>query len=311
MEEDTLVRALRRSSENLARTSIPLSVLALVGIVALSALRTIAAEAPLQVSVSARAIQPGEVVLLQLSSTEPLERATANVLGRAIPLEPSKDPRTWQALVGLDLDTAPGEHLARIDAVSPRGTHLTTSYPLQVAPKQFETRRLRVAPNFVNPPAREMERIQKEAKRVQAAFEGVTPRRWEGPFRLPVGDSPVPNFGSRSIYNGQPRSPHTGVDFPSAAGTPVHASNTGRVVLAENLYFTGNTVIVDYGSGLYSLFAHLSRFDAKEGEEVGAGTVVGLVGATGRVTGPHLHWAMRVRGARIDPLSLVAASAHW
>ena len=113
-------------------------------------------------------------------------------------------------------------------------------------------------------------------------------------------------FGTRSIYNGQPRSAHGGADFPSPAGTPIHAPNAGRVVLAANLYYTGNTVVIDHGLGLYSLFAHLSRIDVAEGASVDRGFVVGLVGATGRVTGPHLHWTVRAGGARVDPMAVIA-----
>jgi murein DD-endopeptidase MepM/ murein hydrolase activator NlpD len=102
-----------------------------------------------------------------------------------------------------------------------------------------------------------------------------------------------------------PRSPHGGADFPSASGTPIVAPNGGRVVLAKNLYFTGNTVVLDHGLGLLSLLAHMSAIDVKEGDVVTAGKVVGKVGATGRVTGPHLHWAVRLGGARIDPVAVL------
>ena len=265
---------------------------------------------PLKVAVSARAIQPGEVVWMEVTSPEVLDGVTATVFGRSIPFDAALDHRTWGALIGIDLEAAAGDHVVRIEAARAGQSHLATTYTLRVAAKQFETRRLRVAARYVNPPQSEMARIQREAKRLQAIFDAVTPRRWDGRFQLPVDDRPTSNFGTRSVYNGQPRSPHAGVDFPSASGTPVHASNAGRIVLADDLYFTGNTVIVDYGSGLYSLFAHLSKLAVAEGETVRPGTVVGLVGATGRVTGPHLHWAVRVRGARVDPLSLVAASSH-
>jgi len=113
-------------------------------------------------------------------------------------------------------------------------------------------------------------------------------------------------FGTRSIFNGEPRSAHSGADFLSGTGTPVKAPNAGRIVAARDLYFTGNTVIIDHGMGLFSMLAHLSRLDVREDEVVTAGQVVGAVGATGRVTGPHLHWALRAGGARVDPVSLLA-----
>jgi len=113
-------------------------------------------------------------------------------------------------------------------------------------------------------------------------------------------------FGTRSVFNGQPRSAHGGADFLSPAGTPIHAPNAGRIVLARDLYFSGNTVVIDHGLGLFSMLAHLSAIDVHEGDGVTADQRIGLVGATGRVTGPHLHWAVRAGGARVDPLSLLA-----
>jgi murein DD-endopeptidase MepM/ murein hydrolase activator NlpD len=127
---------------------------------------------------------------------------------------------------------------------------------------------------------------------------------------LPVDGKPSSNFGTRSYYNGQRRAPHAGIDFRGATGTPIRAANTGTVVLASPLYFTGNTIVIDHGARLFSVFAHLSEFRVKAGERVEPQTIVGLVGATGRVTGPHLHWSVRLNGARVDPLSLIAATTE-
>jgi murein DD-endopeptidase MepM/ murein hydrolase activator NlpD len=113
-------------------------------------------------------------------------------------------------------------------------------------------------------------------------------------------------FGTRSVFNGQPRNAHSGADFLSPAGTPVKAAGAGRVMLAKNLYYSGNTVIIDHGLGVFSLFAHLSRIDVAAGDTVTETQIVGLVGATGRVTGAHLHWTVRIAGARVDPLGVLA-----
>jgi murein DD-endopeptidase MepM/ murein hydrolase activator NlpD len=138
-------------------------------------------------------------------------------------------------------------------------------------------------------------------------YDRVTPERlWDGPFRVPlVGEYKGSNFGKRRVLNGHPGSPHGGVDFPAPTGTPVHAAQKGRVVLAEELYFAGNTVIVDHGLGIYTFYCHFSEIDAKVGDEVVAGTILGKVGATGRVTGPHLHWGLEVEHARVNALELV------
>jgi murein DD-endopeptidase MepM/ murein hydrolase activator NlpD len=179
-----------------------------------------------------------------------------------------------------------------------------------VEPKRFETRRLKVDPQFVNPPASEGERIAREAKQMAALFAQVSPERlWRGQFDMPVPGQPTSSFGRLSVLNGESRGRHQGADFRAASGTPVHAPNGGRVVLAADLYFSGNTVIIDHGLGMFSLFAHFSRLGVHTGEMVTRGQVLGESGATGRVTGPHLHWALRLGEASVDPLAVVNAVA--
>src|SRR4029077_14847314 len=169
------------------------------------------------------------------------------------------------------------------------------------------TRRLTVDESFVNPPPSEQARIEQEAKLLNDVYHAPAAERlWTTPFVRPVAEAANSRFGTRSIFNGVPRNPHGGADFLSAGGTAIHAPNAGRVVVARPLYFSGNTVIIDHGLGLFSLLAHLSAFEVHEGDSVTAGQRLGLVGATGRVTGPHLHWAVRASGARVDPLSVLS-----
>ena len=150
-------------------------------------------------------------------------------------------------------------------------------------------------------------RIRSEAQFMTAVYEHSAPEPdWANGLRRPVAESANSSFGTRSVFNGEPRSPHAGTDFLSPAGTPIAAPAAGRIVGARELFFTGNTVIIDHGLGVFSMLAHLSRIDVHEGDAVQAGDILGLVGATGRVTGPHLHWAVRLNGTRVDPLSLLA-----
>jgi murein DD-endopeptidase MepM/ murein hydrolase activator NlpD len=259
----------------------------------------------LAVAVHARSIQPGELVLLTVTTPEAAASVTARAFGHHLPAY-AVGPTSWQVLVAIDLDIAPGAYSVITDATI--GTRrLETITPLDVHDKAFPTRQLAVADAFVNPPETESKRIAAEAARLDALWHRDTPRRlWEGPFVRPVADPANSAFGSRSIFNGQPRAPHSGADFLSPAGTPVHAPAGGTVVVAGALYYTGNTVVIDHGLGVYSMFAHFSAIDVHEGDTVTAGQVVGKVGATGRVTGPHLHWALRVGTARVDPLSALA-----
>jgi murein DD-endopeptidase MepM/ murein hydrolase activator NlpD len=172
---------------------------------------------------------------------------------------------------------------------------------------RFATEKLIVEKQFVEPNEQQASRAVAEQKKLRELFDRVTPEKlWQGSFRMPLaGSKQGTNFGKRRILNGQPRSPHTGADFPAPTGTPVHATQSGRVVLAEELYFSGNTVIVDHGLGVYSLYGHLSATDVAVGDSVKAGIILGKVGATGRVTGPHLHWGITVNKARVNPVRLV------
>lgn len=259
---------------------------------------------PLRVSAHPGTIQPGSVVLLTIESDEPVPVLRARAFGRELAPFPV-DERTWQVLVGIDLDVKPGRHAVELETAGP-ATRVIHS--LAVSPRRFPTRTLKVDPDLVNPPPEEMERIAREAAQLRRLWDAPRgTKRWEGPFVRPVPDAANSSFGTRSIYNGEARSPHGGTDFLSPAGRPITSPNAGRVVLAAPLYFTGGTVVIDHGLGLFSLFAHLSSVGVREGDVVKTGDIVGEVGATGRVTGPHLHWSVRLSGARVDPLSLLAA----
>jgi murein DD-endopeptidase MepM/ murein hydrolase activator NlpD len=261
------------------------------------------------IALSGRAQQPGEVVRVVVGCSCASGVASATVFGRDVPLE--RIDGGWEGLIGIDLDVAPAAYTvtARIERKSQ--PPLAATRTLRVTAKRFPTRHLRVAPEFVNPPVAELQRISDEARAMAVIFENTsTPREWRGPFQLPVNVPANSSFGTRSVFNGEARSPHSGADFPAPAGTPVAAPAAGVVALAAPLYFTGNTVVIDHGLGLYSVLAHLSVMSVSAGERVDAGQIVGRVGATGRVTSAHLHWSVRLNVARVDPLSLVAATSR-
>ena len=224
---------------------------------------------------------------------------------REIPLVPVRDGAAWSGLIGVDLETAPGTYPVQIAAESADARQLPATHLLAVAARRFPTRRLQVAPVYVEPPAAEGERIAADAARLDALFKTTTGQSFPGRFEAPVAAVPQDTFGARSIYNGQSRSPHAGVDFRAPSGTPIASPAAAVVVLADDLFFTGRTVALDHGLGLISVLAHLSKIAVRVGDAVKPGDVVGEVGATGRVTGPHLHWSVRLNGARVDPMSLM------
>jgi len=263
--------------------------------------------ADVRITLQGRARQPGEVMRLTVACGCSDAAVKATAFAHDIPLARAGD--TWQGLIGIDLDVRPGSYAVAV-VITPAGAPpITTSRAFVVAAKRFPTRRLRVAPKYVDPPAGEVARILNEAAILNAIYEKVTaPHEWPRAFHAPVDVAANSAFGSRSVFNGQERSPHSGADFPAPEGTPVSAPAAGVVALAAPLYFTGNTVVIDHGLGVVSVLAHLSAMTVSTGDRVEAGQLVGRVGATGRVTGAHLHWSVRLNGARVDPLSLIAAT---
>jgi murein DD-endopeptidase MepM/ murein hydrolase activator NlpD len=258
----------------------------------------------LSIEMRSRAVQPGEAILVTVTAPAGVDSLSIGAFNAMWPAFKVSDS-TWRALLGIDLDQRPGTYALTVSTtgVSP----LTARRDITVLARRFPRRVLTVAPDYVNPPPELLARIASEAEFMRSVYDhpGHEPA-WRVGFTRPVPDPANSSFGSRSIFNGEARSPHAGTDFLSPAGTPVHAPSAGRVVGARDLFFTGNTVVIDHGLGVFSMLAHLSRIDVHEGQDVGGGEVVGLVGATGRVTGPHLHWALRVGTARVDALSALA-----
>ncbi len=206
------------------------------------------------------------------------------------------------ALVALPLDTVPGQHT--VDITTHAGS-LKVSF--NVAPKEFPVQRLTIAnERMVNPNAEDLARISEETTRMRAGYALVGLGRGDlHPFLLPVEGEPSSPFGRRRILNGQPRSPHQGLDIAADTGTPIIAPAAGVVVVTGNFFFNGNTVLIDHGDGLVTMYCHLHEVLVKEGDLLARGEPFGSVGATGRATGPHLHWTVSMHGAKVDPLALI------
>ena len=254
-------------------------------------------------------LKPGGVALVTVQATQDLSELTGEVVGRRVHFWSGASAREWYGFAGISVESAPGPLALAIQAKAVDGQTAATRVSLLVERHRFETRRLRVDPKLANPPQDEVERIKQEAKAMAEAFAIVSNERfWHGKFDAPVPGVATSSFGRLTVTNGKPAGRHQGADFRAATGTTVRAPNAGRVVMAQSLYFAGNTVIIDHGLGVFSLLAHLSRIDVKPGVAVARGEVLGESGATGRVTGPHLHWAVRFSDMSVDPLALISAS---
>jgi NADH-quinone oxidoreductase subunit L len=220
-------------------------------------------------------------------------------------------PQWWEcgksqcAVLGVGVDVPPGESVIEVfDASQP--TSLLHQVHLEVQKTEFGLNRLKVASNLTEPSAEEQKRIQEDKALIEKAYQsGTADSLFLKAFKLPTKTKRTSRFGNRREYNGVLQSIHFGVDYRANEKTPILSINAGKVLIARNLFFAGNMVLIDHGAGIFSSYSHLSRMDVKEGDSVKRGAVIGRGGATGRVTGPHLHWGTRVNGVPVDPTALV------
>jgi murein DD-endopeptidase MepM/ murein hydrolase activator NlpD len=251
----------------------------------------------------------GSLLEAEVRSPAPLEGLKAEWAGHEIPFWPDATRKNLErALLGVDLEQAPGKYDLKSTAELPGGEWIGCTVNLSVKGGKFAIEKLTVAKQFVEPNPEEIARANQERQHLREIFATATPERfWKGAFRMPLDAArDAKNFGRRRVLNGEPGSPHAGVDFPAAAGTPVYAAQRGRVVLAEELFFSGNTVVIDHGLGVYTFYGHLQALTVAAGGSVERGALLGKVGATGRVTGPHLHWGLTVNQARVNPVQILS-----
>jgi len=248
---------------------------------------------------------PGGVAILELGpgDTPP---GVVSFNGHRSPVLRAGDG--WVAVVGIPLDVAPGPHAARLQPSGADAGPRTLEFA--VAAKQYAEQRLTVAnQRHVDPSKEDLARIATERERIDAAL-GTYSEDLGPAFLLaaPVAGRRSSSFGLRRVFNGQPRNPHSGMDIAAPTGTPVLSPAPGRVLDAGDFFFNGNTVFLDHGQGLVTMYCHLSRIDVAPGDLVPAGRRLGLVGATGRVTGPHLHWGVALNRALVDPALFLPAA---
>ncbi len=210
------------------------------------------------------------------------------------------------ALVPVDMETKPGRYRWTVAVIEPDRDPRTVRGTLRIDGHRFPVQRLTLPKGMVDLDAETEKRADREQERLKTLYRTITPERfWRGAFVPPLRTGRSGSgFGSRRIINGEPRMPHAGTDFPAPLGTPVVAANTGRVALVGDYFFPGRLVVIDHGLGLYTFYFHLASVSVAADDRVDRGQPIGTVGATGRATGPHLHFGAQLGTARIDPAAL-------
>lgn len=240
---------------------------------------------------------PGGVAVLDLGDGPAAPQARYQ--GKPV-LVVKEEGRRWIAIVGIPLTVKPGQQ--QIEA---NGQALVFA----VGAKHYREQRITLKnQEQVSPSAKNLARIERELAEQTSAYQQFSARQPSNLlFDKPVNGPLSSPFGLRRFFNGEERNPHSGLDFAARTGTPIKAPAAGKVILVGDYFFNGKTVFIDHGQGLISMFCHLSQVDVKVGDEVARGAAVGKVGATGRATGPHLHWNVSLNDARVDPAIFIGA----
>lgn len=241
---------------------------------------------------------PGGVAIVRLGE---LDSQVSEVSFNGKRVLTLRRPNGFFAVVGLALDTAPGMHSLQVRAASD-ALQLAFAVSFEVRPKAYPAQHLKINPRFLQPSAADQARIERETPVIlQAANHWSVAAPEDLLLTLPSSGRLSSRFGLRRVLNGEERTPHGGLDVAVPTGTPVRAAAPGRVINTGGYFYAGNTVFVDHGQGFITVYLHLSRIDVKQGDAVERGDVLGAVGATGLVTGPHLHWGVLLNGVYVDP----------
>jgi hypothetical protein len=260
-------------------------------------------DSSLRVSSRSREVSQGGIGEIQLTGTDLTE--VKGQLGQQEVLFFREEKGIWRALLGIDLDEPPGPLKVVVQGRNKDQFMKEMAVMFQVKKRVFPMERISVPPSFDQIDEALKKTIEREQQRFDGLWRAVPRQRlWKESFISPTPIEITSPFGLRRIVNGSVRSPHGGIDLKAALGTEVRATNEGVVALRDEFFFTGKSLVLDHGGGLFSMYFHLEDFRVPDGAPVRRGEVIGLAGMTGRVTGPHLHWGIRLNGARVDPMAL-------
>jgi murein DD-endopeptidase MepM/ murein hydrolase activator NlpD len=250
-------------------------------------------------------LESGSPVFFRIELDQPADSLQGTWLDHPLVFTRAQQGNTWYALAGIDVEQAPGTYPLQLAATDANGAELHASQQVDVLPGSYKTTTLHVEEKYVAPDAATLERIAADKAVKDAAFaHQISQPLWNGSFQSPVPFAPTDSFGTRRMFNDKLASIHRGTDFHAPPGTPVVAANDGVVMIAQGMFYEGNLVVIDHGQQFSTLYMHLSKIEVKVGDRVHKGQRLGLSGATGRVTGPHLHLGVRWQGMYVDAVKL-------
>jgi murein DD-endopeptidase MepM/ murein hydrolase activator NlpD len=248
------------------------------------------------IHLSPKKVGPGDIMVVTVKNSAGTVEGSFN--GKRLYFNPAK--HSLEAVVGIDLKTEPGTYPLEVVIDGVR-----TARDVVIAKKKYPVQRLTLPEDLVVLSPENEARTEREQKRMSAIWPVESLRVWSGRFIDPLPGKPVGTpFGVRRVINKIPKNPHSGVDITADEGEPVRAPNDGVVILVDDQFYSGKSLVLDHGQGIYTMFFHLSQIDVRYGQAVQKGDTVARVGSTGRSTGAHLHWGVRMQGARVDPLQL-------
>lgn len=266
----------------------------------------LSAEPSVRVSFKPEKVKQGDILFVKVKANPGTYKVSGSIFDKPVHFYRDSKRSSYSALIGIDMNIDPKLYTLSLFLEDEKGKEIKKDYKIKVRSAGFGTQRLTLPKEKVELDEETLERVKLEEEEIGKVWDIFTEEHlWDGNFTTPVKGEMSGDFGLRRIINDEPKNPHTGVDIAATEGAHVYAPNNGRVAFIDDHFFSGKSLIIDHGLGLFTMYFHLSETLVKESEVIKKGQIIAKVGKSGRATGPHLHWGVRLNGARVNPLSLV------
>lgn len=251
-------------------------------------------------------VKQGDILLFTVKANPGAYKISGTFLDKPVYFYADSNKNSYAALIGIDMNTEPNLYTLSLILEDEKGKKIKKNYKIKVRTAKFGLQRLTLPKEMVELDEETLKRVRAEQEKIGKVWSIFTEEYlWEGNFISPAEGEVSSNFGLIRIINGEQKNPHNGIDFAAPEGAPVYAPNHGRAVFIDELFFSGKSLVIDHGIGLFTMYFHLSEILVDDGEEIKKGQLIAKVGKSGRATGPHLHWGMRLNGAKVNPISIV------